>query len=272
MLAIDVANFLRRAWAVAEKKGAPREAAPTTLRMLARFLRARQPSHVVLAGEGTGSIRKALYPDYKSGRPPKPDGLVACEAYVAQALAGVGLPLIQVGGLEADDVLAGASMVATAMGLPAVLVTNDKDVEQLIDDTVPIVVWDGAERVLDEAAAAERWGVPSKRVVEVLAIAGDGDEAPGAKGLGPKRAAEILVAAGRRSLANLLADGGSWFVPEKYRAKFIEHRAAIALSYDLVRLRGAETAARIDLEDHAAEALAVASALVESAEWSGREY
>lgn len=262
ILAIDVPNVMRRHWHVQEKQGTPREAAPATLRNLARLLRARQPSHVLFAGEGLGSIRKGLWDLYKAKRPPKPDGLLACEAYVAQALAGVGLPLVQVSGLEADDVLAGATL---ARGdLPVVLVTNDRDVEQCVGEGV--VVWNGDERVLDEAGVVERWKVAPHRLADLFALAGQEDEAPGVPGWGPATAAKILTAAGRRTLGNLLAEGGSWWVSEKYRAKFLEHRAQIALSYELVRLRGEEAAKRIDLEDVACDALDVARGLVEAAD------
>lgn len=264
LLVIDGANLWRRSWHVQEQNGSPEAAAPAALRTFARLLRARQPTHVLFAGEGRGSVRKALWDGYKAKRPPKPEGLLACEAFIAAALAGAGVPLFSVAGLEADDVLAGAALLARQASLPAVLVTNDRDVEQVVDDAMPVVLWDGAERVLDEGAVEKRWGVPPAKLGELFALTGQDDEAPGVHGWGPARAATILNGAGR-PLDVLLREGGAWWIPSKFRAKFVEHTATIALSYDLVRLRGAEAATKIVLEDLEVRPLDVAEALIESA-------
>jgi protein Xni len=244
LLAIDGSSVIRRAWHghVNDKRNEPERAAPTAIRNFARIIRARQPSHLVIGGEGRGSIRTSLFSGYKAGRPPKPDGLLACEAQVEAALSSVGVQVVKVAGLEADDVLAGAVLLGRAEGLPVVIVGLDSDLEQLVDDEAGVVVWDGFER----------WGVPARRLAELFALAGqDGDGIPGASGIGKKRAAEILTAIPGHTLLDLLAQPHLMAVwaPAKYRGKLIEHRETITLSCDLVKLRGDYARTYLDIEE-----------------------
>jgi 5'-3' exonuclease len=266
LLALDGTNIVRRAWhaCVNDKKHEPERAAPTAIRSLARIIRARQSSHLVIGGEGRGSIRESIFAGYKAGRPSKPDGLLACEAQVEAALSSVGIQGVKVAGLEADDVLAGAVLLGRGEGLPVVLVSHDNDIEQLVDDEAGVVVWDGIERVLDDAAVAERWGVPARRLVELFALAGqDGDGIPGAPGIAKKTAAKILTAIPRHTLVDLFTQPHllAVYAPDKYREKLREHRDAIMLSYDLVRLRGEYARASLALDDMAVDALHIASEL-----------
>jgi 5'-3' exonuclease len=254
VLAIDGSNVIRRAWHghVNDKRNEPERAAPTAIRNFARIIRARQPSHLVIGGEGRGSIRMSLFAGYKAGRPPKPDGLLACEAQVEAALSSVGVQVVKVAGLEADDVLAGAALLGRAEGLPVVVVGLDSNLEQIVDDDAGVVVWDGFERVLDEAAVLERWGVQPWRLVELFALAGQSsDGIPGVPKIGKARAVEILTALPRHTLLDLLAQPHllAVYAPAKYRGKLTDHRETIALSYDLVRLRGDYAREHLDLED-----------------------
>lgn len=271
LLAIDGTNIIRRAWhaCVNDKKHEPERAAPAAIRSLARIIRARQPSHLVIGGEGRGSIRESLYAGYKAGRPPKPDGLLACEAQVEAALSSVGVQMVKVAGLEADDVLAGAVLLGRDERLFVVLVSHDNDLEQLVDDEAGVVVWDGIERVLDEAAVLERWKVPPRRLVELFALAGqDGDGIPGAPGIGKARAAEILAALPRHTLVELFTQSHllAVYAPAKYRSKLTDHRDTIVLSYDLVRLRGDYARTHLDIEDAHVDALHVALELGRTAD------
>lgn len=276
ILAIDGTNIIRRAWhaCVNDKNHEPERAAPTAIRSLARIIRARQASHLVIGGEGRGSIRASLFAGYKAGRPPKPDGLLACEAQVEAALSSVGVQVVKVAGLEADDVLAGAVLLGRDERLPAVLVSNDSDLEQLVDDVVDVVLWDGFERVLDESAVLERWGVLPRRLGELFALTGQkGDGIPGAPGIGKARALEILAALQRHTLLDLLASPHllAVWAPAKYRGKLVDHREPIAMSYDLVRLRGDYARTHLDLEDAAVDARHVAFELGYIADRIARE-
>lgn len=272
LLAIDTSDFLRRAWHACEADGKPHQAAPTTLRTLARLLRGRQPTFALFAGESTTSFRASLYPSYKANRLQKPEGLLACEAYVGAALAGAGTPLTIVAGLEADDVIAGA-VVAMRGEFPIVVAGHDKDLEQLVDDQNGVMVWDGAERVRDEAAVLERRGVLPHRLVELFALAGDeGDNIPNVPNWREKTAAKILQGLPRRRLEDLVKDGGHWWVPERYRQAFVSHREQILLAMELVRLRGNQAARHIRVDELGINPLDVAESLRASADrWRGGE-
>lgn len=268
MLAVDVSDFVRRAWHghVNKNVNKPHLAAPSALQNIARVLRGQQPTHVVFAGEGQGSIRKTIDKTYKANRPPKPDGLALCEARVEQALATAGQPIQRFAGLEADDVLHGAVIVARLAGLPVVVCTRDHDLEQLADYR-GVVVWDGAEKVHTEASVLESRGVHPSRLAELFAIAGDdGDNIAHVKGWSHGTARKILVAADK-PLPELLKDGGHWWVPAKYRALFIANREIIRRAFDLVKLRGESCATKIILEECRVLPLLIATSLSDSAEY-----
>lgn len=218
-----------------------------------------------------GSVRKDLFPAYKSSRPPKPEGLFACEAFVSQALAGAGTPLLCVAGLEADDVLAGAVRVVEGE-IPVVLATQDKDAEQLVRDATDdgfaeIVVWDGKQLVRDETAVTQRRGVGPRRLIELWALSGDaGDDIPGVPGWKEKTAAKVLLSSPRHTLDDLLKDGFQYYVPETYRAKFVTNRDNIRMAKKLITLRGEQTARHIRVDELEANALRVAESLRNSAD------
>ncbi len=272
LLAVDTTYIVRRAWhaCVNDKRDEPEQAAPTALGTLARLLRARQPTHALFAGEGLGSIRKQLFEGYKAGRPPKPDGLLACEAAVEMALVSAGTPLVKAAGLEGDDVLHAAALLVQPLHIPVVIVSHDQDVEQIVNDGAQVIVWDGVQRVLDEAAVLERWGVVGARLTDLFALAGqDGDGIPGVTGWRAKTALKVLQAAPRHPVLKLLAPGGHWWVPTRWREKFVASRENVLLSYELVRLRGEQVVGRLDLENLEVDPLAVAAALRDSADQLG---
>ena len=268
MMAIDLSCFTRRAWHghVNEHRNEPERAAPTALRNIARVLRARQPTCIVVAGEGVDLYRKKLYPEYKSKRPPKPQGLIGTELTVKNALVMAGVTPYCVRGLEADDVLHAAAILGHMGAIPVVIVADDKDAEQLVDNDVSVVVWDGDEVVKDAVAVRERWGVGPRRLPEIFAIAGDpGDGFPGVEGWGPKTAAKILRSC-NKTLLELLRDGGAYWIPEKWRAKFLANRDVIRLSYDLARLQGEWLASKPQFEATVIDSLEVAQSLADAAE------
>lgn len=269
VLALDLSDVTRRMWHghVNDKRSEPERVAPSALRHIAKLLRGRQPSHFLCAVEGFGSIRKNLFLAYKADRPEKPAGRLPCEAQIEDALRKAGAVLIRCAGLEADDVLAGAAMVAAQNRVPAVVATHDKDAEVLVSDQARVLIWRDDGKVLDEAAVLERWGVPAYRVSELLAIMGDStDGVPGAKGLGKVAAARILNAAVREHISVLLRDGGTPWIPSAYRKKWLASREMIAMSWELTRLRGEEAARRIYFDDLETDALRVAESLIDSAE------
>jgi 5'-3' exonuclease len=269
MLAIDLAKYIRPAWHghVNEHRNEPHRVVPTVLRNVAYRLRARQPTHIILADDGPELHRTKLCDKYKAGRPPKPQGLTDAETTLRSVFAQAGVAPWRIRGLEADDVLHAAAILGRRLGVPVVVISDDKDAEQLVSDSGKILVWDGEERVIDERGVREKWLVSPAQLAELFALAGDsGDGIPGVFGWGPKTAAQILTNAARNDLAALLKDGGHWWVPEKWRKKFVENRDVIRLSYELARLRGQWLAGRPEFSATEIYPLDVAENLLANAE------
>jgi len=198
---VDGAYYLYRAFygmqGLSTSAGVPTNATLVFARMLLKLLKERRPDRTVVAFDAPGpTFRNDLYADYKAHRPPMPDDLRVQIPYIHRLVEAMGIPLVMVEGVEADDVLGTlARQVATA-GDTAVLVTRDKDLMQLIDGG--ITMWDSLkEEVVDEAAVRKKFGVGPALVPDCLALIGDtSDNIPGVPGVGPKGAAELLQAHG----------------------------------------------------------------------------
>jgi 5'-3' exonuclease len=269
MLAIDLAKYIRPAWHgfVNEHRNEPHRVAPTVLRQIANRLRGRQPTHLVLADDGLDLHRAKRYAGYKADRPPKPQGLLDVETTLRNVFVEAGVAPFRIRGLEGDDVLHAAAIVGQRLGIPVVVISDDKDAQQLVSDTGKVVVWDGDARVVDEWEVQRKWRVLPGRLAELFALAGDkGDGIPGVHGWGPVTAADILTAAAPRELTTLLKDGGHWWVPSKWRAKFLENRDVISMSYELARLRGQWLADRPEFEPNQIDPLLLAAKLLDAAD------
>ena len=164
---------------------------------------------------GVPTWRHALLPDYQGGRD-FPDDLVAQLERLPALVAAAGFANAKQAGYEADDFLAAAAHAETARGGTAVLVTSDRDAYQLVSDAVTVVrpirgVFE-VERV-GVADVRERYGVDPSQVPDFIALRGDpSDRIPGARGIGPKKAAAILTAHGTLDCAlaaGLLVDEAS---------------------------------------------------------------
>src|SRR5690606_4963606 len=135
------------------------------------------------------SFRSELYPEYKAHRPPMPEDLVPQIALVRAATAALGLPVIEVSGVEADDVIAWYALAAQKSGRSVVIVSSDKDLMQLIDEGAaerpPILLWDSMKtKLIGPPEVLEKWGVPPGKLVELLALTGDSsDNIPGVPGI-----------------------------------------------------------------------------------------
>ena len=265
VMVIDLAKFVRPAWHgwVNANRNEPGRVLPTALNRIVAVLQNRCPSHVVIADDAEDLFRKRLHPGYKGTRPPKPPELATIENDVRGILANAGLRVARVRGLEADDILHAAAILGTRANLPVVIVADDKDAHQIVSGERGVVVWDGAANVVDDAAVVKRWGVWPWQVVDLFALAGDaGDCVPGVHGWGPKTAAAVLKAAEPRAVPELVRPGGQWWVPEKWRKKFVENIDAIKLSYDLVRLRGEWLSRQDRFSLHEVDALDAADAIL----------
>ncbi len=208
---IDGTYYLHRAFhaqmGLATSTGIPTNATYLFARMLLKLLKERRPEGVVMVFDAKGkTFRSDLYPDYKANRPPMDEALRVQIPYIHRLVRAMGIPLVSVAGVEADDVLATLARRAVARGDTAVLVTRDKDLMQLVGDGIHM--WDSMkEEEIDPAAVERRLGVPPPLVPDYLALVGDtSDNIPGVPGIGAKGAAKLLAEHG--SLEGLLDHAG----------------------------------------------------------------
>ena len=198
---VDGSSYLFRAFhampSLTTSDGEPTGAVRGVVNMLRR-LRADWPSEyfaVVFDAPGK-TFRDDWYPEYKANRPPMPDELRAQIEPLHRIVRALGLPLLCVPGVEADDVIGTLAERAGKSGCRVVISTNDKDMAQLVDERVTLVnTMD--DSVLDEAGVEARFGVPPGRIVDYLTLVGDSvDNVPGVPKVGPKTAVKWLAAYG----------------------------------------------------------------------------
>jgi len=198
LLLVDASGYLFRAYHALPKltnsRGEPTGALVGVLNMLRKLIEDQRPDYIgVVFDAGGRGFRHERYPDYKANRPAPPEDLRAQIEPLQTIIRALGLPLLVVPGVEADDVIGTLSTQAAALGLPTLISTGDKDLAQLVDEHVTLVntmtgTW------LDPAGVREKFGVPPERIVDYLALMGDSvDNIPGVPGCGPKTAAKWLT-------------------------------------------------------------------------------
>jgi DNA polymerase-1 len=208
LVIVDAANCLYRAFfaipPLRTADGTPTNAAYGFVNMVNKALREERPDHVVVVFDAPGGapFREEIYPEYKAHRDAQPEDLSAQLPAVRALVDAYRLPVLEVPGVEADDVI--ATLVA---GLPddwqATIVSTDKDLMQLVGERVCLLDT-MKDRRYGPAEVEERFGVPPARVLDVRALVGDpSDNIPGVKGIGDKGAAKLIAEWG--DLENLLA-------------------------------------------------------------------
>jgi len=208
LILVDGSSYLYRAFhampSLTNSKGQPTGAIYGVVNMVRRLLKDYQPEHVAIVFDAKGkTFRDDLFPDYKAHRPPMPPELSAQIAPLHAILHSMGLPLLMIEGVEADDVIGTLAVQATRDGMRTVISTGDKDLAQLVNPSVELVNT-MTETVLDEAGVLEKFGVPPNRIVDFLTLVGDTvDNVPGVAKVGPKTAAKWLADYG--SLDELVA-------------------------------------------------------------------
>jgi DNA polymerase-1 len=186
-----------------------------------------------------------MYDDYKANRPAMPDELAAQVEPLHALVRALGLPLLQVGGVEADDVIGTLAIRAAVQGMETVISTGDKDMAQLVGPRVTLVNT-MSNTTLDPAGVEEKFGVPPGQIIDFLALTGDSsDNIPGIPGVGPKTAARWLTTFG--SLDEVIAHAGE--IKGKVGENLRDNLDTLSMAREL-------TAIRCDLElDAGPEAL-----------------
>ncbi len=194
---VDGSSYLYRAFhalpPLSNSAGQPTGAVYGVLNMLNKLLKEHQPEHVAVVFDAKGkTFRDELFADYKANRPPMPDELREQVKPLLAAIGAMGLPLLRMEGVEADDVIGTLVRQATAKGMRCLVSTGDKDMAQLVDDKTTLVNTMTGQ-VLDPAGVKEKFDVNPDQIIDYLALVGDSsDNIPGVPKVGPKTAAKWL--------------------------------------------------------------------------------
>jgi DNA polymerase-1 len=238
---IDLSGYVFRAYhalpPLSSSRGEPTHAVLGTVNMLQKVVGERRPHMLAVAMDSRGpTFRHGLDARYKATRPLPPPDLSQQMARVEQIIVAWDVACFRQDRLEADDLIAVATMRATKDGLRVVIVSADKDLMQLVrDDDDRIVLWDSMrDRVYGPTEVHAKLGVRPSRVRDYLALTGDtSDNIPGVPGVGPKTAADLLDQFG--SIDGIFA-GLDRITKPKLRESLREHEADARVSQKLVTL------------------------------------
>ena len=212
---IDGSSYFYRAFfavrGLVNSKGMPTNAAYGFTNMLFKILKAKDPEAIAVVFDAPGkTFRDDLYKDYKATRDAMPEDLARQLPAVKSIPPAMNIETLEVPGVEADDVIGTLARRGLAEGFDVILVTGDKDFQQLVtkkagEPQPGITIYDDMkERIIGIDEVVEKFGVPPERVVDVLALIGDtSDNIPGVRGIGPKFAADLVKEFG--AVENLLA-------------------------------------------------------------------
>jgi DNA polymerase-1 len=207
--------------------------------ILRRLLKDYQPDYVgIVFDTRQPTFRDKLFEKYKAQRPAMPDELSQQLPYVRRLCEAMRLPILEFDGYEADDVIGALAQQAAKENLDVLLITNDKDMMQLVDKNVRVLrTGPGGAKgdvIVDQARVQEILGVPPEKVVDVMSLMGDTiDNIPGAKGIGEKGATELIQKYG--SVENAL-EHASEVSNKRYREALQQQREQVLLSKQLATI------------------------------------
>ncbi len=199
LLLVDAYSQIYRAFfairSLTGPNGEPVNAIYGFTKMLRKMLTDYHPSHCAVVFDlGAPQARLSVLPSYKEQRPPTPPDLDAQLPAIREAIAALRLPIVEIDGEEADDLIATLALRATQDGWDVLIASNDKDFTQIVGPRIRLARPDGNEVGVWEAADVEaRYGVKPDQMVDFLSLTGDSvDNIPGVSGVGEKTAAELL--------------------------------------------------------------------------------
>ena len=201
LVLVDGSSYIYRAYhalpPLTNSQGQATGAVKGVINMLRRLQKDYPDSPVAVVFDAKGkTFRDDIFAEYKAQRPPMPDDLREQIEPIHAIVKAMGLPLLCVEGVEADDVIGTLAREASAEGAPVVISTGDKDMAQLVDKQVTLVNT-MTDTVMDPAGVVEKFGIPPERIIDFLALMGDKvDNIPGVPGVGEKTALALLQGLG----------------------------------------------------------------------------
>jgi DNA polymerase-1 len=197
LILVDGSSYLYRAFhalpPLTTSKGQPTGAIKGVLSMLQKLIKDYQPEHMAVVFDAKGkTFRDDLFPEYKAHRPPMPDELRSQIEPLHDAIRAMGLPLLIIDGVEADDVIGTLCMQATQQGIDALVSTGDKDMAQLVNDHITLINTMN-DSIMNRDGVIEKFGVAPEQIIDYLTLVGDSvDNIPGVPKCGPKTAVKWL--------------------------------------------------------------------------------
>ncbi|MDO6500274.1 DNA polymerase I [Photobacterium sanguinicancri] len=245
LILIDGSSYLYRAYHAApnftNSDGEPTGAVYGVVNMLRSMLRQFSTEHIAVIFDAKGkTFRDDMYPEYKANRPPMPDDLRGQIEPLHAVIKAMGLPLISISGVEADDVIGTLASQASQAGMPVLISTGDKDMAQLVDENVTLINT-MTDVVMDPAGVVEKFGIGPELIIDYLALMGDKvDNIPGVPGVGEKTAKALLTGIGCLDALydNLDAIPALGFRGSKTMPKKLEdNKDAAYMSYQLATIK-----------------------------------
>ncbi|MCE0721961.1 MULTISPECIES: DNA polymerase I [Legionella] len=207
LILIDGSSYFFRAFhalpPLTNSKGQPTGAIYGVANMIKKLIKDYQPEELAVVFDAKGkTFRDEWYPEYKAHRPPMPQELSSQFAPLIQLLESMGLPILIIEGVEADDVIGTLAKQATEQGIPVVISTGDKDMAQLVNEHITLINT-MSNTILDIGGVKEKFGITPAQVIDYLTLIGDSvDNIPGVTKCGPKTAVKWLTE--YHSLDNLI--------------------------------------------------------------------
>lgn len=248
---IDGNSFCYRAYyairGLTNSKGQPTNAIYGFITMLNKIVKDNSPDMLAVAFDLKGpTFRHKKFEEYKIHRKPMPDDLVSQMSHIKELVRAYSIPLYEVQGYEADDVLATLAKKAEERDIDTFIVTGDKDALQLVNSNIKVYSTHKDGFIYDAARVKETYGVDPERMIDIMSLMGDAtDNIPGVKGIGEKTAVELIGEFG--SLDNLLKNVDK--VKSESRKKMLKDNIDMArLSRDLAVL-DTEVPIKIDFKE-----------------------
>lgn len=197
VILVDGSSYLFRAFhalpPLTNADGEPTGAIVGVVNMLRKLIDEYHPTHVAVVFDAPGkTFRDEMYPEYKAHRPPMPDDLRVQIEPLHQIVRDMGLPLLMVEGVEADDVIGTLARQASEQGMDVLVSTGDKDMAQLVDEHVTLINT-MTDTLMDRQGVIRKFDVTPEQIIDYLALVGDAsDNIPGVPKCGPKTAAKWL--------------------------------------------------------------------------------
>ncbi|CEO40623.1 DNA polymerase I [Photobacterium kishitanii] len=245
LILIDGSSYLYRAYHAApnftNSDGEPTGAIYGVVNMLRSMLRQFSTDRIAVIFDAKGkTFRDDMYPEYKANRPPMPEDLRGQIEPLHAVIKAMGLPLISISGVEADDVIGTLATQASKQGMPVLISTGDKDMAQLVDQNVTLINT-MTDVVMDPAGVVDKFGIGPELIIDYLALMGDKvDNIPGVPGVGEKTAKALLTGIG--SLDSLYANLDD-IAPLGFRGsktmakKLLDNKEAAYMSYKLATIK-----------------------------------